>query len=303
MLARVARDYRLPYRVARTWLGRREYLRAPSRRDTVPLDYRVEMRSGLATPEQWQDWYLSQLRKLGPGVTEILIHPGYDDAELQRSPGRSCMGEPRGVSGPGHGSEPGVRRRALGDRRHPGHLAAAGHPDHGMTDDRDAPLLPLALWAGIVTGLGELGKIAGDLWFSDFIMRSRDALWMVPAVDGVAFAAVGLVLVLLTRWVRVPWWLAAGLFAGLGTLLVLLLVQRLHPLAAVAVAAGVGTQAGRWVRPRVPASVRAVRRGLPWLVGAVLLAAAPPWDGGPWPSGGWRPRVPRRPPGRPVCSC
>jgi hypothetical protein len=25
-----------------------------------------------------------QLRELGPGVTEVLIHPGYDDAELQR---------------------------------------------------------------------------------------------------------------------------------------------------------------------------------------------------------------------------
>ncbi len=84
VFARVARDYRLPYRVARTWLGRREYLRTPSRRGTVPLDHRVEMRKGLATPEQWQDWYLSQLRKLGPGVTEVLIHPGYDDAELQR---------------------------------------------------------------------------------------------------------------------------------------------------------------------------------------------------------------------------
>jgi arylsulfatase A-like enzyme len=141
------------------------------------------------------------------------------------------------------------------------------------SSDRDPPLLALALWAGIVTGLGELGKIAADLWFSDFTARSRDALWMIPAVDGVAFVAVGLVLALLRRRVRLPWWVAAGMFAGLGTLLVLLLVQRLHPLAGIAVAAGVGTQAGRWVQPRVQASVRAVRRGLPWLVGAVLLTA------------------------------
>ena len=173
-----------------------------------------------------------------------------------------------------------------------------------MTGDRDAPLLPLALWAGIVTGVGELGKIAGDLWFSDFIARSRDALWMVPAVDGVAFAAVGLVLALLTRWVRLPWWLAAGLFAGLGTLLVLLLVQRLHPLAAVAVAAGVGTQAGRWVRPRVPASVRAVRRGLPWARrrgparGRRLRGMA-----GRGRAAAERPRVPPPSQGRPMCSC
>ena len=172
-----------------------------------------------------------------------------------------------------------------------------------MTGDRDAPLLPLALWAGIVTGVGELGKIAGDLWFSDFIARSRDALWMVPAVDGVAFAAVGLVLALLTRWVRLPWWLAAGLFAGLGTLLVLLLVQRLHPLAAVAVAAGVGTQAGRWVRPGCRPQSGPSAAGSPGSSARSCSRPAPPWDGGPWPSGGWRPRVPRRSQGRPMCSC
>ena len=84
VLARVAGDYRLPYRVPRTWLSRREYLRAPSRRGTVPLDQRVELRNELATSEQWKDWYLTQLRKIGPGVTEVLIHPGYDNAELER---------------------------------------------------------------------------------------------------------------------------------------------------------------------------------------------------------------------------
>ncbi len=142
-----------------------------------------------------------------------------------------------------------------------------------MTDDRDYPILALALAAGIVTGLGELAKVAADLLFSDFTTRSRDAIWMIPAVDGALFLALGLVLMLLRRRVRVPPWGAVGLFAGLGALLMLLLVQRLHPLAAVAVAAGVGTQAGRWVRPRVSASLGVVRRGLPWLVGVVVLAA------------------------------
>jgi arylsulfatase A-like enzyme len=142
-----------------------------------------------------------------------------------------------------------------------------------MAEGRDVPLLTLALWTGIVTGLGELGKVAADLWFSDFTTRSRDALWMIPAVDGALFLTVGLVLVVVRRRVRISWSIAVGLFAGLGALLVLLLVQRLHPLAAVAVAAGVGTQAGRWVQPREGASVRVVRRSLPWLIGAVLIVA------------------------------
>ena len=158
-----------------------------------------------------------------------------------------------------------------------------------MTSDRDAPLLPLALSAGIVTGVGELGKAAGDLLFSDFIARSRDALWMVPAVDGVAFAAVGLVLALPRGWVRLPWWLAAGVFAGLGTLLVLLLVQRLHPLAAVAVAAGVGTQAGRWVQPRVPARFGQSAAASPGSLARSFSRPGRHWDGGPWRSGGWPP--------------
>jgi arylsulfatase A-like enzyme len=142
-----------------------------------------------------------------------------------------------------------------------------------VTHDRESPLLVLALSAGIVTGLGELGKVVGDLFFSDLTTRSRDAIWMIPAVDAALFLAVGLLLLLLRRRMDIPWWFAAGLFTGLGALLVLLLVQRLHPLAAVAVAAGVGTQAARWVRPRVPLAVRTVRRALPWLGAAVLVAA------------------------------
>ena len=41
-----------------------------------------------------------------------------------------------------------------------------------MTHDRESPLLVLALSAGIVTGLGELGKVVGDLFFSDLARRA-----------------------------------------------------------------------------------------------------------------------------------
>ena len=152
-------------------------------------------------------------------------------------------------------------------------------------------------------GCGRAGQVRGDLWFSDFTMRSRDAIWMVPAVDGAGFRRGG------------P---RAGAADPLGPDP---LVARRRAVRGARHATGPapgpaapsprrgggrrrGRHPGRSVGPApVPASVRAVCRGLPWLVGAVLLTAGASWAGGPWPSGGWRPRVPRRPPGRPVCSC
>src|SRR5689334_16818953 len=129
--------------------------------------------------------------------------------------------------------------------------------------ERPASLIALGVWAGILTGVGELAKVGLDLLSPDFIYRSRDAVWMIPAFDAGLFALVGGVLALIGLRVRVPWWVAAGLFAGLGTALVLLLVERLHPVAALIVAAAVGVQTGRRVRPRAAGARGAVRRTLP----------------------------------------
>ncbi len=136
---------------------------------------------------------------------------------------------------------------------------------------RPGSLLALAVWAGIVTGFGELAKVGLDLFHSDFTFRSRDALWMIPAFDSGLFALVGLVLLAIGRWVRVPWPVAAGLFASLGAALILLLIERLHPAAALVLAAGVGTQTARLVQSRVAVATRLVRRTLPWLAGLVCL--------------------------------
>jgi predicted glycoside hydrolase/deacetylase ChbG (UPF0249 family) len=84
-LARVAREQRLPFRVARAWFGAHPYLRRRSRfEDTVVLDHRIEIRPGLVPDAEWTRWYASQVRALPPGLTEILVHPGYDDDELRR---------------------------------------------------------------------------------------------------------------------------------------------------------------------------------------------------------------------------
>ena len=144
-------------------------------------------------------------------------------------------------------------------------------PTTALRVERVGSLLELAIWAGLVTGVAELAKVGLDLFYSDFTDRSRDALWMIPAVDAGLFAAVGLVLLAIQVWVRVPWNVAAGLFLGLGTGLVLLLVQRLHPAAAVLLAAGIGTQASRLVVKRITLARRLIHRSVIWLTALVGL--------------------------------
>jgi len=125
-----------------------------------------------------------------------------------------------------------------------------------------------------VTGFAELTKIALDfLPPPGYVERSRDAVWMIPMFDAALFLIIGALLSLIARWVRLSWHLAAGILVALGTLLPLLLIQWLHPLAAVVVATGVGVQVGRWLSTRVPAARRLVSRSLPWLAGAVGVLA------------------------------
>jgi predicted glycoside hydrolase/deacetylase ChbG (UPF0249 family) len=46
------------------------------------LDHTVTIEPGIP-PEKWAEFYLSALTNLKPGVTEFVIHPGYDDEELR----------------------------------------------------------------------------------------------------------------------------------------------------------------------------------------------------------------------------
>jgi len=141
------------------------------------------------------------------------------------------------------------------------------------TIERIGSLVRLALWAGIVTGFAELAAMARALIGPDFAKMSRDAVWMIPAFDGVVFTVIGLILALIGRRVRVPWHVAAGILAGLATFLVLVLFPGLHLLAGLVVAAGIGTQVGRALGSRVAVGTRVVRRSLPWLAASVAVLA------------------------------
>lgn len=82
VLLRVAREERLPFRVAHSWLKSKPYLRE-AEGSTVILDRLVDISPNAATTETWTAWYVERVKGLRPGVSEVLVHPGYDDPELR----------------------------------------------------------------------------------------------------------------------------------------------------------------------------------------------------------------------------
>jgi len=82
VVLRVAHDYKLPLFVTRDWFASYPYLEASLGPTDVVLDHTVTIEPDIP-PEKWNDFYLTALKNLKPGVTEFVIHPGYDDEELR----------------------------------------------------------------------------------------------------------------------------------------------------------------------------------------------------------------------------
>lgn len=82
VLQKVAQDHRLPIRVGRNWYSVHPYLAEALGRNGVALDRAITIPPEIE-PEQWTSWYAESIRGLTPGVTEIFLHPGYDDGELR----------------------------------------------------------------------------------------------------------------------------------------------------------------------------------------------------------------------------
>ena len=79
--AKVAHDYHLPFLAVRLTDERARLLSLLSEKDVV-LDALVMAGDGLHR-EQWKQFYLNAVRDLKPGLTEMIVHLGHDDAELQ----------------------------------------------------------------------------------------------------------------------------------------------------------------------------------------------------------------------------
>jgi predicted glycoside hydrolase/deacetylase ChbG (UPF0249 family) len=79
---RTARKYKLPVRVARTWFGRADFLPEILKPDDVYIDRVLDINTSVAAND-WARFYSDALKKLEPGVTEVVIHLAYDDAEMR----------------------------------------------------------------------------------------------------------------------------------------------------------------------------------------------------------------------------
>ena len=81
-MLRVAHEYKLPVFVTRDWFADYPYLQASLGPSDIVLDHTVTIEPEIP-PEKWVDFYVTALKNLKPGVTEFVIHPGYDDDELR----------------------------------------------------------------------------------------------------------------------------------------------------------------------------------------------------------------------------
>ncbi len=81
-MVRVAHAYKLPVFVTRDWFAEHPYLEKSFGPDDIVLDHTVTIAPEVP-PHKWDEFYISALKNLQPGVTEFVIHPGFDDEELR----------------------------------------------------------------------------------------------------------------------------------------------------------------------------------------------------------------------------
>jgi predicted glycoside hydrolase/deacetylase ChbG (UPF0249 family) len=77
---KVAHDYHLPFlAVAGAGFGGGNFVLTPN---DVPLDA-VVIAGDNVPRDKWKEFYLNTINNLKPGITELIVHLGHDDAELQ----------------------------------------------------------------------------------------------------------------------------------------------------------------------------------------------------------------------------
>jgi len=77
---KLAHEFHLPFLAVR-FSGAEPFLKMLSDKDVV-LDSLV-MAAPTVPRDQWKEFYLNAIKELKPGLTEMIVHLGHDDAELQ----------------------------------------------------------------------------------------------------------------------------------------------------------------------------------------------------------------------------
>jgi chitin disaccharide deacetylase len=78
---KVAHEYKLPFFAVRTPNAPAPFFSLLSKKDVI-LDS-VVIANPTVRANEWRDFYVNAVKNLKPGLTEIIVHLGHDDAELQ----------------------------------------------------------------------------------------------------------------------------------------------------------------------------------------------------------------------------
>jgi arylsulfatase A-like enzyme len=180
-------------------------------------------------------------------------------------------------------------RGSRGRAPRPGRPHATGEEASGAAPGPVGPLgwrrvLLLALAAGVWTGLLEEIPILVAPYGHVVVRLGRDFVWMTPLGDVLSFlAAATLLLALGRRWPRATARPAVvGTFAGLCTLSLGLVPERLYPAAVLVLAVGVGVQAHRMTRGPARRPRLAPRLALGGVLLVALLTARMEWGRWVW---------------------
>ena len=148
-----------------------------------------------------------------------------------------------------------------------------------------ADTLAAAAWIALAGGTIEVIVLAfRKLALGQLLHLSPHFTWMAP-VGGllvIAVPALGWVAAQ-ALWPRhFTWTRAAGVFAFLAALGLAYMFPRLHRIAMLVLAAGVGVQSARIIAARQAGARALIRRTLPWLAAAVLVAGLGTGGAGWW---------------------
>lgn len=135
-------------------------------------------------------------------------------------------------------------------------------------------VLRLALWFGLLTGIGEVLLLAIRKYvLHRFLFVSMDSVWMTPLANVILFLAAGVLLIVLRA--ILPGKLKPSpvlVFTTLAAFTILLMYGPLSRLAILVLALGLGVQVARMTRRRDAGFDRLVRRTLPVFTLIVLAA-------------------------------